>query len=59
LKDGPKYTSDSDKRFGKVPWKDLFTDAIGYAERGFPVTEVIQEAWAGAENVGRLRANTA
>jgi gamma-glutamyltranspeptidase/glutathione hydrolase len=46
------------KRFGKLPWKDLFTDAIGYAERGFPVTEVIQEAWAGAENVSKLRANS-
>src|ERR1700730_10699906 len=32
--------------FGKLPWKDLFQPAIAYAERGFPVTEVIHEAWS-------------
>ena len=34
------------QRFGKLPWKDLFAPAIAYAEQGFPVTEVIHEAWA-------------
>lgn len=43
------------KRFGKLPWKDLFADAIAYAERGFPVTEVIQEQWATTTNVDKLR----
>jgi gamma-glutamyltranspeptidase/glutathione hydrolase len=38
-------------RFGKLPWKSLFTAAIFYAENGFPVTEVIQSAWAGGKNV--------
>src|SRR5205814_7842082 len=33
------------KRFGKLPWKDLFQPAIYYAEQGFPVTEVISEQW--------------
>jgi gamma-glutamyltranspeptidase/glutathione hydrolase len=33
-------------RFGKLPWKDLFDAAIAYAEQGFPVPEVIQEAWS-------------
>ena len=33
------------QRFGKLPWKDLFTSAIAYAEQGFPVTEAIHEAW--------------
>jgi gamma-glutamyltranspeptidase / glutathione hydrolase len=37
------------ERFGKLPWKELFQPAIAYAERGFPVTEVIHEAWAGVE----------
>ena len=34
------------ERYGKLPWKDLFASAIAYAERGFPVTEAIQESWA-------------
>lgn len=33
------------KRFGKLPWKDLFAPAIYYAENGFPVTELIQWDW--------------
>lgn len=33
------------KRFGKLPWRDLFKPAIYYAENGFPVTELIQWDW--------------
>jgi len=33
------------KRFGKLPWADLFKPAIYYAENGFPVTELIQWDW--------------
>jgi len=33
------------KRFGKLPWSDLFKPAIYYAESGFPVTELIQWDW--------------
>src|SRR5579871_424261 len=33
------------KRFGRVPWRDLFQPAIYYAENGFPVTELIQWDW--------------
>src|SRR5258707_2256334 len=29
--------------FGKLPWKDLFQPAIAYGERGFPVSEAIQD----------------
>ena len=43
------------KRYGKLPWKDLFQSAIAYAEKGFPVTEAIQESWA--NGVGGLRPN--
>jgi gamma-glutamyltranspeptidase/glutathione hydrolase len=33
------------KRFGRLPWKDLFQPAIYYAEHGYPVTEMIAAAW--------------
>jgi gamma-glutamyltranspeptidase/glutathione hydrolase len=33
------------KRFGRLPWRDLFKPAIYYAENGFPVTEIIQWDW--------------
>jgi len=32
-------------KFGKLPWNDLFAPAIYYAERGFPLTEIIQYDW--------------
>ena len=33
------------KRFGRLPWRDLFKPAIYYAENGFPVSELIQWDW--------------
>jgi len=33
------------KRFGKLPWRDLFQPAVYIADHGFPVTEMIGEAW--------------
>ena len=33
------------KRFGRLPWRDLFKPAIYYAQNGFPVTEIIQWDW--------------
>ncbi len=33
------------KRFGRLPWRDLFKPAIYYAKNGFPVTELIQWDW--------------
>ena len=33
------------RRFGRLPWKELFKPAIYYAENGFPVTELIQWDW--------------
>jgi gamma-glutamyltranspeptidase / glutathione hydrolase len=34
-------------RFGRLPWKDLFTPAIYYAEHGYPVPEIIHDYWEG------------
>ena len=36
------------ERFGRTPWKDLFTPAIFYAENGFPVQELISMDWGAA-----------
>jgi gamma-glutamyltranspeptidase / glutathione hydrolase len=37
------------KRFGRLPWKDLFTPAIYYAEHGYAVPEIIQDYWVDEE----------
>jgi gamma-glutamyltranspeptidase/glutathione hydrolase len=38
-------------RYGRLPMSELLQPAIDYAENGFPVSEVIADAWAGgAEN---------
>jgi len=33
------------RKFGRLPWHDLFQPAIYYAQNGFPVTEMIAGAW--------------
>ena len=42
-------------RFGKLPWADLFAPAIYFAERGFPLTELIQYEWSNDD--GKLAAD--
>jgi gamma-glutamyltranspeptidase/glutathione hydrolase len=42
-------------KYGKLPWRDLFAPAIYYADRGFPVTELIQYDWDG--EASKLRAD--
>ncbi len=47
------------KRYGRLPWRELFKPAIYYAENGFPVTELIQWDWENSnfkldEQGGRL-----
>jgi len=37
-------------RFGRLPWKDLFTPAIFYAESGFPVQELISMDWHASQS---------
>jgi hypothetical protein len=43
--------SKAHQRFGRIPWKDLFSDAIYYAEHGYPVPELIHEFWEEDEQV--------
>jgi len=33
------------KRFGRLPWAELFRPAVYYATNGFPVTELTAAAW--------------
>lgn len=37
------------KRYGKLPWAELFRPAIYYASDGFPVTELIQTGWTASK----------
>jgi gamma-glutamyltranspeptidase / glutathione hydrolase len=41
--------SQAHKRFGRLPWKQLFTPAIYYAEHGYAVPEIIQDYWVDEE----------
>jgi gamma-glutamyltranspeptidase / glutathione hydrolase len=43
------------ERFGKLPWKALFHDAIYYAAEGFPVPEIIAETWADPSLLPKLQ----
>ncbi len=39
------------QRFGRLPWEELFTPAIYYAENGYNVPEIIRDFWV----IGRNR----
>ena len=41
----PAGWRDLHERFGALPFADLFTDAIGYAERGYPVSPTVARHW--------------
>jgi gamma-glutamyltranspeptidase/glutathione hydrolase len=44
-------------RFGKLPWKALFEDAIAFACEGFPVPEIVAETWADGELFAKIHFN--
>src|SRR2546425_10906756 len=37
--------SQAHKKFGRIPWKELFAPAISYAEHGYAVPELIHDYW--------------
>src|ERR1051325_2173888 len=41
--------SQAHKRFGRLPWKDLFAPAIHYASQGYAVPEIIHDYWVDEE----------
>jgi gamma-glutamyltranspeptidase/glutathione hydrolase len=44
----PAGWRDLHERFGRLPFPDLFTDAVGYAEHGYPVSPTVAANWARA-----------
>jgi len=38
--------SQAHQRFGRLPWKELFSSAIYYADHGYAVPEIIRDYWA-------------
>jgi gamma-glutamyltranspeptidase / glutathione hydrolase len=48
----PAGWRDLHARFGALPFEDLFTDAIGYAEHGYPVSPGVARNWARAAVAG-------
>jgi gamma-glutamyltranspeptidase/glutathione hydrolase len=45
------------RKFGRLPWHDLFQPAIYYAQNGFPVTEMIAGAWSRATSTLEMDEN--
>jgi gamma-glutamyltranspeptidase / glutathione hydrolase len=41
--------SQSHRRFGRLPWKDLFAPAIYYAANGYAVPEIVHDSWVADE----------
>jgi len=41
--------SKAHQRFGRLPWKNLFTPAISYAEHGYFVSELVHAYWKNAQ----------
>jgi gamma-glutamyltranspeptidase/glutathione hydrolase len=44
----PAGWRDLHARFGALPFAELFVDAIGYAEHGYPVSPMVARSWARA-----------
>jgi gamma-glutamyltranspeptidase / glutathione hydrolase len=46
--------SQAHKKFGRMPWKELFAPAIFHAEHGYAVPEIIHDYWAAGERTLRV-----
>jgi gamma-glutamyltranspeptidase/glutathione hydrolase len=44
----PAGWRDLHARYGRLPFADLFADAIGYATEGYPVSPTVARGWEGA-----------
>ncbi len=44
------------RRFGRLPFRQLFEPAVGYARGGFPVSPIIAEKWKKAAEIHRENA---
>lgn len=42
----PAAWAEASRRFGRLPFAELFTSAISYAEEGYPVAPVVSRLWA-------------
>ena len=51
----PAAWRDLHERFGKLPFATLCAPAIGYAERGYPISPVLGSAWSRAAQASRAR----
>jgi gamma-glutamyltranspeptidase/glutathione hydrolase len=45
-------------RFGKMAWRELFQPAIFLAENGYPVTEIVDDAWKASQDYLRKNAES-
>jgi gamma-glutamyltranspeptidase/glutathione hydrolase len=42
------------RRYGRLPWRDLFQPAIWHAEKGFQVAEMMAQIWNGSDYLPSL-----
>ena len=43
----PAAWAEAHRRFGRLPFAELFTSAVSYAEEGYPLAPVVSELWRG------------
>src|SRR5262249_24546633 len=51
LPGAPAGWRDLDARFGTLPFADLFSDSMRYAEQGYPVSPMVAQQWQRAASL--------